>query len=59
MVHTFSLTLVKERELSHQVFHVGFARRVDVFQELQQVEGVTVHQMDADGQIWLVLEIQE
>ena len=40
----------------HQVIHVGFACRVDVFQELQQVEGVTVHQVNSDGQIWLVLE---
>lgn len=40
----------------HQVIHVGFAGWVDVFQELQQVEGVTVHQMDSYGQIWLVLE---
>lgn len=27
----------------HQVVHVGFARRVDVLQELQQVEGVAIH----------------
>lgn len=40
----------------HQVVHVGFACRVDVFQELQQVEGVTVHQVDSDGQIWLMLK---
>lgn len=43
----------------HQVIHVGLARRVDVFQELQQVEGVTVHQMDSYGQIWLVLETKK
>ncbi len=41
---------------THQVIHVGFACRVDVLQELQQVEGVTVHQMDSYGQIRLVLE---
>lgn len=40
----------------HQVIHVGFAGRVDVFQEVQEVEGVAVHQMDAYGQIWLVLD---
>lgn len=37
-----------------QVIHVGFACRMDVFQELQKVEGVTIHQMDSYGQIWLV-----
>lgn len=41
---------------AHQVIHVGFARWVDVLQELQEVEGVAVHQMDSYGQIWLVLE---
>lgn len=41
---------------SHQIIHVGFAGRVDVLQELQQVEGVPVHQMDSYSQIWLVLK---
>lgn len=41
----------------HQVIHVGFAGRVDVLQELQQVEGVAVHQMDSYGQVRLVLEM--
>lgn len=41
---------------SHQVIHAGLAGRMDVFQELQQVEGVTVHQVDADAHIRLVLE---
>lgn len=43
-------------EHPHQVVHVGFAGRVDVLQELQQVEGVAVHQMDSYGQVRLVLE---
>lgn len=41
---------------AHQVIHVRLACRVDVLQELQQVEGVTVHQVDSYGQIRLVLE---
>lgn len=40
----------------HQVIHGAFACRVDVLQELQQIEGVTIHQMDSYGQVWLVLE---
>lgn len=58
-----SLTLAKRHAHAHkhthphQVIHVGFACRVDVLQELQQIEGVTVHQMDSYGQIWLVLEL--
>jgi len=40
----------------HQIIHVGLARRVDILEELQQVEGVAVHQMDSYGQIWLVLQ---
>lgn len=49
-------SLILGKRHSHQVIHVGFACGVDVLQELQQVEGVTVHQMDSYGQIWLVLE---
>lgn len=41
----------------HQVVHVGFAGGVDVLQELQQIEGVAVHQVDSYGQIWLVLDL--
>lgn len=40
----------------HQVIHGAFAGRVDILQELQQIEGVTIHQMDSYGQVWLVLE---
>lgn len=50
------LMLGKRQEHPHQVIHVGFACRMDVFQELQKVEGVTIHQMDSYGQIWLVLQ---
>lgn len=39
----------------HQVVHGGFARRVDVLEEFQQVEGVAVHQVDSYCQVWLVL----
>lgn len=34
---------------SYQIVHVGFASGLDVLQELQQVKGVAVHQMDSDG----------
>lgn len=32
---------------------------MDVFQELQQVEGVSIHQMDSDGEVRLVLHVRE
>lgn len=48
-----------EKAHAHQVVHVGFACGVDVLQELQQIEGVAVHQMDSNGQIWLVLDLTQ
>lgn len=55
-MYTLTLAYTNKHTHTHQVIHVGFAGRMDVFQELQQVEGVTVHQVDSYGQIRLVLE---